>query len=85
MSTLNRIPGSGKTPRSPREGGRWETIRFAIERTDRTLRLCAILLVGSLCTALLEILIRHLAGWHSDSWDVMNHAATRPAYSKTGE
>jgi hypothetical protein len=62
MSTLNRMQGSGKMPNHRRDGGRWEIVRFAIESTDRTVRLCAILLAGSPCAALLEILIRHLAG-----------------------
>jgi hypothetical protein len=62
MSTLNRLQGSGKTPNHRRDGGRWETVRFAIESTDRTVRLCAILLAGSPCAALPEIPSRHVAG-----------------------
>jgi hypothetical protein len=63
MSALNGKPGPGeKFPilRRCSVGGRWETISFAIERTDRTLRLCVIMLVtGSpLATELLAILIR---------------------------
>lgn len=61
MSIPDRSPCPGKAPGSPRDRGQWETIRFAIQRTDRTLRLCAILLVvGSPLTALLTILIHHL-------------------------
>jgi hypothetical protein len=64
MSKLNRTRHPGKTPPIPRDHGQWETIRFAIQRTDRTLRLCLILLAASTpCTVLLEILIRHLASW----------------------
>jgi hypothetical protein len=61
MPILNCKPGPVETlPGLRRLGdrGRWETIRFAIERTDRTLRLCAILIVtGSISAVLLAILI----------------------------
>jgi hypothetical protein len=32
-------------PRPPKNDGRWETIRYALDSWDRTLRLCLILLV----------------------------------------
>jgi hypothetical protein len=34
-------------PREPRQGGRWETIRYALDNNPRTLRLCLILSVGA--------------------------------------
>jgi len=37
---------------------RWETIRYALDSTSRTLRLCAILLVVSTPPCLITVLIR---------------------------
>jgi hypothetical protein len=37
---------------------RWETIRYALGSTRRTLRLCAILLMPSIPVCLITILIR---------------------------
>jgi len=34
-------------PREPGQGGRWETIRYALDTNSRTFRLCLILFVGS--------------------------------------
>jgi hypothetical protein len=38
-----------RVPKSPEPdpGGRWETIRYAIDSNARTIRLCLILLIGS--------------------------------------
>lgn len=36
-----RVPA----PREPRHGGRWETIRYALDTNPRTFRLCLILFV----------------------------------------
>jgi hypothetical protein len=62
MSAPNGKPGPCEKLSSLRHyhtGGQWETISFAIERTDRTLRLCAIMLVtGSPLAGLLAILCR---------------------------
>jgi hypothetical protein len=38
---------------------RWGTIRYAIDSTARTVRLCAIILVTSSFPCLLALLIRH--------------------------
>ena len=34
-------------PREPHQGGRWETIRYALDTNPRTFRLCLILLVAA--------------------------------------
>lgn len=50
-------------PREPRHGGRWETIRYALDNNPRTFRLCLILLVAavpSCLVALVAELIRHM-------------------------
>jgi hypothetical protein len=48
-------------PGTPRQNvtQRWETIRYALDSTARTVRLCAIMLVASTPPALLTVLIRH--------------------------
>ena len=42
-------PGRGQPPELPGRGGseRWRTIRYALDRWDRTLRLCLISMAGS--------------------------------------
>jgi hypothetical protein len=51
-------------PRRPRQGGgRWETIRYALDSNARTLRLCLILLVtiaAPVAAAAAAELIRHM-------------------------
>lgn len=47
-----------------RRGGRpgadrWETIRYAIDSTPRTVRLCTILLVASVPPSLIIVLLHH--------------------------
>jgi len=45
-------------------GGRWETIRYALDSNARTLRLCLILLVAAVASSgvasLVAVLIRHM-------------------------
>jgi hypothetical protein len=54
-----RVPAS----REPRHGGRWETIRYALDTNPRTFRLCLILSVGAvvpcLAVAVAEV-VRHM-------------------------
>jgi hypothetical protein len=50
-------------PREPRHGGRWETIRYALDNNPRTFRLCLILLVAAVPSCLLALvaeLMRHM-------------------------
>ena len=52
-------------PREPRHGGgRWETIRYALDSWQRTFRLCLILSVATVVStgvaALVATLIHHL-------------------------
>jgi hypothetical protein len=50
-------------PREPGQGGRWETIRYALDTNPRTFRLCLILAVAALAPCLglvVAELIRHL-------------------------
>lgn len=54
---------SGPAPQEPRQGGRWETIRYALDTNPRTFRLCLILSVAAVapCLAILAAeLIRHM-------------------------
>ena len=50
-------------PREPRNGGRWETIRYALDTNPRTFRLCLILSVAAVAPCLAAVvaeLIRHM-------------------------
>jgi hypothetical protein len=50
-------------PREPGQGGRWETIRYALDTNPRTFRLCLILSVvtaGPILAAVVAEMIRHL-------------------------
>ena len=55
---------STPAPQEPRHGGgRWETIRYALESNARTFRLCLILLVtivAPVAAAVIAELIRHM-------------------------
>jgi hypothetical protein len=51
------------TPREPRYGGRWETIRYALDTNPRTFRLCLILSVATVPPCLAAVvaeLVRHM-------------------------
>lgn len=53
------LPG----PQEPRHGGRWETIRYALDSNARTLRFCLIwlvLIVAPAVTAAIAYLIHHV-------------------------
>ena len=59
-------------PREPLHGGRWETIRYALETNPRTFRLCLILSVAAVPPCLAAVvaeLVRHMLlygqGWES--------------------
>jgi hypothetical protein len=58
-------------PRVPRhDGGRWETVRYALDSNARTFRLCLILLVlaiSPIAAAVAVVLIHHvlLCNWHT--------------------
>jgi hypothetical protein len=54
------IPGGPRhADRTTRRGGcRWETIRYALDSTSRTVRLCAILLVASIPPCVIAVLVR---------------------------
>ncbi len=50
-------------PREPHQGGRWETIRYALDTNPRTFRLCLILLVAAVAPCLAAViaeLVRHM-------------------------
>jgi hypothetical protein len=50
-------------PREPGQGGRWDTIRYALDTNPRTFRLCLILSVAAVapCLAIvIAALARHL-------------------------
>ena len=50
-------------PREPGQGGRWETIRYALDTNPRTFRLCLILSVAAVAPCLAVVvaeLIRHM-------------------------
>ena len=50
----------GRTPR--RDGGRWETIRYALDSNARTFRPCLILLVKAVASCLagvVAVLVHH--------------------------
>jgi hypothetical protein len=50
-------------PQEPRQGGRWETIRYALDNNPRTLRLCLILSVAAAAPYLAILaaeLVRHM-------------------------
>ena len=47
-------------PREPHQGGRWETIRYALDTNPRTFRLCLILSVAAAAPCL-AIVIAELA------------------------
>jgi hypothetical protein len=49
--------------RQPRNGGRWETIRYALDSNARTFRLCLILVVAAVAPCLATVaaaLIHHM-------------------------
>jgi hypothetical protein len=52
-------PGGGSLLRERRHAARqkWETIRYAIDDTGRTIRLCFILAVLAVCTAVVPVSI----------------------------
>lgn len=59
VASLMNLPAPGK----PHQGGRWETIRYALDTNPRTFRLCLILLVAAVTPWLGYIIaemIRHL-------------------------
>ena len=50
-------------PREPHQGGRWETIRYALDTNPRTFRLCLILSVAAVAPCLAVViteLARHI-------------------------
>lgn len=50
-------------PREPHPGGRWETIRYALDTNPRTFRLCLILFVAPVASCLAIVigeLVRHI-------------------------
>jgi hypothetical protein len=50
-------------PREPGQGGRWETIRYALDTNPRTFRLCLILSVAAVAPCLglvVAEVIRHM-------------------------
>ena len=53
-------------PRKPHQGGRWETIRYALDTNPRTFRLCLILFVAAVAPCLAAVIaemIRHMLLW----------------------
>jgi hypothetical protein len=61
-SSLMSVPTDGdRVEQQPAlaAGNRWGTIRYALDSTARTLRLCLIMLAASIPPALLMLLIRH--------------------------
>jgi hypothetical protein len=58
-----QLPMSVPAPREPGPGGRWETIRYALDTNPRTFRLCLILSVATLAPCMGVVvaeLIRHM-------------------------
>jgi hypothetical protein len=57
-------------PREPRNGERWETIKYAIDSNPRTLRLCLIFvaIASPAVATVITMLMRHtlLRGMHPD-------------------
>lgn len=48
-------------PREPRQpGGRWETIRYALDSNARTFRFCLIVIVVPAVAAVIAELMRHI-------------------------
>ncbi len=50
-------------PRDPRDGGRWETIKYALDSNARTLRLCLIwfvLVAAPVAATVITMLMRHV-------------------------
>lgn len=50
-------------PGEPHQGGRWETIRYALDNNPRTFRLCLILSVATVSPCLAAVIaemIRHM-------------------------
>jgi hypothetical protein len=50
-------------PQEPRDGGRWATIRYALDSNERTIRLCVIcvvLIAAPVAVAVIMLLIRHV-------------------------
>lgn len=43
-------------PRDPHQGGRWETIRYALDTNPRTFRLCLILSVAAVAPCLAALI-----------------------------
>lgn len=52
-------PDCQQSYNQPATANRWGTIRYGIDSTARTVRLCAIILVTSSFPCLLALLIRH--------------------------
>jgi hypothetical protein len=50
-----RTPGASRQA----EQGKWEIIRYAIDSTPRTIRLCVILLAASIPPGLVALIIHH--------------------------
>lgn len=54
------------TRQSRHDGGRWETVRYALDSNARTFRLCLILLVTAIspvAAAVVAVLIHHVLLW----------------------
>jgi hypothetical protein len=50
-------------PQDPHDGGRWETIRYALDSNARTIRFCAIwvvLIAAPVAATMITLLIRHV-------------------------
>jgi len=50
-------------PQEPQPGGRWETVRYALDSNPRTLRLCLIwcvVIVSPAVTTVITLLMRHV-------------------------
>ena len=57
---------SVSAPRQPGQGGRWETIRYALDTNPRTLRLCLILLVAAAAQPLVFLRSRYKPRYPSE-------------------
>lgn len=63
-ATMPEADRRSPAPREPLQGGRWETIRDALDTNPRTFRLCLILFVAKVVssggTAVVAELVRHM-------------------------
>ena len=63
-ATMAEADSQSPAPREPLHGGRWETIRYALDTNPRTFRLCLILFVAKVVssgvTAVVAELVRHM-------------------------